>query len=143
MVFGYFKPQCEKSLGVFQAIARSDVGIKSFCTEFSEVLNLCHSWLYKIVPGNLSTIAGNIHRFHNINLLLNIVKTLKCYFFRPLGILLHYFLVRALYLEPRTRPYEIRIYLHRSALRALTSALRALTSALSALTSALRALLLY
>ena len=41
--------------------------------------------------------------------------------FRPLGIVLHYFPVQALYPEPRTRPYEICIYLHRSALRALTA----------------------
>ena len=40
-------------------------------------------------------------------------------FLRPLGILLHYFPVRALYPEPRTRLYEIHIYLHRSSLRAL------------------------
>ena len=43
------------------------------------------------------------------------------FFFRPLGISLHYFPVRALYPEPRTRPYEICIYLHCSALRALTA----------------------
>ena len=43
------------------------------------------------------------------------------FLFRPLGISLHFFLVRALYPEPRTRPYEIRIYLHHSALRAFTA----------------------
>ena len=42
------------------------------------------------------------------------------FFFRPMGILLHYFPVGALYLEPRTKPYEIRLYLHCSLLRALT-----------------------
>ena len=57
------------------------MGIKSFCTEFSEVLNPCHGWLCKIVPGHLSAIAGNIPGFHNNNLLLNIVITLKCYYY--------------------------------------------------------------
>ena len=41
------------------------------------------------------------------------------FFSRPLSIFLHYFSVLALYPEPSTRSYEIRIYLHRSALRAV------------------------
>jgi hypothetical protein len=35
--------------------------------------------------------------------------------------IIQYFPVQALYQEPCTRPYEIRIYLHSSVLRALTA----------------------
>ena len=41
------------------------------------------------------------------------------FLFLPPGHIATLFPVRALYPEPRTRPYEIRIYLHRSSLRVL------------------------
>ena len=37
---------CDKSLGVFRAIARSAAGNKSYSTELSEVQNPCYSWLF-------------------------------------------------------------------------------------------------
>jgi hypothetical protein len=43
------------------------------------------------------------------------------FFFVPPGHIIQYFPVQALYPEPCTRPYGIRIYLHSSALRALTA----------------------
>ena len=52
---------------------------------------------------------------------LNFLNIIIITFFCPLGILLHYFPVRALYPDTRTRPYEIRIYLHHSVLIALTA----------------------
>ena len=52
--------------------------------------------------------------------LLPIPKTVcKGLFFCPLGILLHYIQCGRFNPEPRTRPYEIRIYLHGSLLKAL------------------------
>ena len=41
------------------------------------------------------------------------------FFFAPSGHIATLFPVQTLYLEPRSRPYEIRIYLHCSSLRAL------------------------
>jgi hypothetical protein len=43
------------------------------------------------------------------------------FFFVPLAILYSIFRCRCCYLEPCTRPYEIRIYRHSSVLRALTA----------------------
>jgi hypothetical protein len=43
------------------------------------------------------------------------------FFFCAPGHIIQYFPVQALYPEPCTRPYGIRIYLHSSALRALTA----------------------
>jgi hypothetical protein len=43
------------------------------------------------------------------------------FFFVPPGHIIQYFPVQALYPEPYTRPYGIRIYRHSSSLRALTA----------------------
>ena len=42
---------CDKSLGVFRAIARSDAGIKSCSTEFRGFFYPSYSWLYKLNLG--------------------------------------------------------------------------------------------
>ena len=45
-------------------------------------------------------------------IVVNYKNFFSFFFFRPLGILLHYFSVQALYPEPRTRLYEIRIEIY-------------------------------
>ena len=57
----------------------------------------------------------NLHFFHNLNLPGPLNKVLKyfifsIFFFTPWAYCYIIFLVRALYPEPRNRPYEIRIF---------------------------------
>ena len=54
--------QCDKSLGVFRAIARSAARNTCCSTEFSEVQNPCYSWLVVIQLnlGQLPAIVGNV-----------------------------------------------------------------------------------
>jgi hypothetical protein len=71
-------------------------------TEYCGALILLHSWL----GGGGGTVATSPFFF---------------FFFFPPGHLLQSFPVQALYPEPCTRPYGIRIYCHCSSLRALTA----------------------
>ena len=77
---------CDKSLGVFRAIARSDAGIKSCSTEFRVLVIQTEPWAIFTSYGYsqvliiiLILLQYLIIKLYDINLLLNIVIVLKYY----------------------------------------------------------------
>jgi hypothetical protein len=92
-------------------------------TENSELANKFEVQSYPALlffKKDIKGIPGRVFEYEG-KLIFLPVYLFFFYFFCAPGHIIRYFLVQALYPEPCTRPYGIRIYLHSSALRALTA----------------------